>query len=223
MAIQKEFFSCLLMFNFVYFENRVGGEEYCGCSPLQNMERFLEKLVRLEFRIEQLENELATKGSGLFGKVNLLGSKVRDLEEKADLPKDVQTSSVAFSAVLTPRRYVGNEKHPVVFDSVETNTGDAYNNATGYFTAPTNGTYYFFASMFADNGLEVGFTIAVNGIVKVKSIARGTDFRHGTASQAVIVQLTNDDAVNVGTFNVYNKGMTWHGGFCTFSGFLIFQ
>ena len=35
------------------------------------------------------------------------------------------------------------EDTPLIFYDVVTNQGDAYNDTTGYFTAPYNGTYFF--------------------------------------------------------------------------------
>lgn len=51
--------------------------------------------------------------------------------------------SVAFFAYLTNDIVDPTAGHTLIFNGVETNIGNAYDENHGVFTAPTNGTYHF--------------------------------------------------------------------------------
>jgi len=65
-------------------------------------------------------------------------------------------SSTYFSAALTNNAYAnstgdGTQINAVIFDTVNRNTGSAYNNSTGVFTAPSNDFYFFNAVLLFSN------------------------------------------------------------------------
>lgn len=51
-----------------------------------------------------------------------------------------------------------SSSHPVLFDRIINNNGEAYNSSTGRFTAPRNSTYFFAATCAATNS-DVSFSI----------------------------------------------------------------
>lgn len=93
-------------------------------------------------------------------------------------------------------------QYVVIFDTVNNNTGSAYNSATGIFTAPTTGTYCF-ASSISFNGLGITFTsyfieFLVNaGDFIWSSASLATVADPGVVTGSMIFQLTAGDAVKV--------------------------
>jgi hypothetical protein len=106
----------------------------------------------------------------------------------------------------------------VIFKKLVTNIGDAYKPSSGQFIAPVNGTYHFHTSFLSGNGAEVWTYIDLNGQVQVRADARGTDSRHGTGSQSVILELKTGDIVSV---KIYQGNTILGLEYSSFSGFLL--
>ena len=77
----------------------------------------------------------------------------------------------------------------IVFEDVVTNIGNAYDNQHGVFNAPVSGLYIFTTSLMSDHSIEYWAEIVVNGKVIVRLNERGTDDRHGSAAQTIIIAL----------------------------------
>ena len=60
--------------------------------------------------------------------------------------------------------------HTLMFDFIETNVGNGYNNNTGVFTATEPGVYLFSYTIFPNTYLHASFEIVVN------SVSRGAIF-----------------------------------------------
>ncbi|XP_053374319.1 uncharacterized protein LOC128546931 [Mercenaria mercenaria] len=58
---------------------------------------------------------------------------------------------------------LGNNQ-PIVFDAIVTNVGQHYSPNTGVFTAPTNATFYFFASIMSHSGKALESEIVKKGV-----------------------------------------------------------
>ncbi|XP_045168529.2 caprin-2-like [Mercenaria mercenaria] len=129
-----------------------------------------------------------------------------------------ENQRVAFTAKLSKHMTNLGNNQPIVFDAIVTNVGQHYSPNTGVFTAPTNATFYFFASIMSHSGKALESEIVKNGVRMVKMYSYDTAHEQGTNS--VVLQLSAGDEVwvrhtlNVGTM-VY--GNTWS----TFSGFQI--
>ena len=63
----------------------------------------------------------------------------------------------------------------MVFSRILVNEGDAYNNITGEFTAPVDGTYSFSAQMCFANNQNLYFDIKVAGVTYAQSYSFDTD------------------------------------------------
>ena len=109
----------------------------------------------------------------------------------------------------------------VVFDNIDFNIGDAYNNATGVFTAPKNGIYQFMAAVLPQRGSgrreAVTFDIRKNGrtYTRVQSnpIAKSTQ-----VSKTVLIRLNKDETV---ILRIVLGGARGTGRYTTFGGYLV--
>ena len=109
---------------------------------------------------------------------------------------------------------------PIVFGSVLTNIGHYYNNTTGVFYVPVDGTYQFFVNILseADNSIETELVLNGNQIAEIYS---GAGKFHGAGSNLVIVRLHQGDNVWVKVHAAYSTDMAIHCCWSTFSGVLL--
>uniref|UniRef100_A0A0B7AR95 C1q domain-containing protein n=1 Tax=Arion vulgaris TaxID=1028688 RepID=A0A0B7AR95_9EUPU len=127
------------------------------------------------------------------------------------------TPAVAFSAKLSYNREL-KPLDTVIFDTVLTNDGNAYDLDSGKFTAIVTGTYLFHSTILSGYNTKVETAIIVND----KEIARiysGAHDAHGSGSNMAIVNLRNGDSVWVRL--LYQGGNHVHGYYSTFSGALL--
>lgn len=136
---------------------------------------------------------------------------------------------VAFSTVLTPK--VVDHMHSgdyIQFDTVHTNFGGAYDNATGVFVAPIPGVYLFTSSILdhwqrgGHGDVLVHGEIIKNGKTLARVYARAeTDYRDQGAN-TVIVDADVGDTFSVRISKNDDLGL---GGdfFTSFSGVMLNQ
>ena len=109
----------------------------------------------------------------------------------------------------------------VIWKSVNYNIGDAYNEATGKFTSPYRGIYFFYATSPVHGRYSGDTYIYVNDVEKVHHYIQNDD-KHvfDSASPTAVLKLNKGDTVHVhmsGTFH-------WAGSDCArtyFQGHLI--
>uniref|UniRef100_A0A8C3TAD5 Complement C1q like 4 n=1 Tax=Chelydra serpentina TaxID=8475 RepID=A0A8C3TAD5_CHESE len=109
------------------------------------------------------------------------------------------------------------------FDDVVTNVGNYYEPASGKFTCPLPGIYFFtyHVLMRGGDGTSMWADLMKNGQVRASAIAQDADQNYDYASNSVILHLDVGDEVFVKL-----DGGKVHGGntnkYSTFSGFLVY-
>ena len=116
--------------------------------------------------------------------------------------------------------------HTIVFDSVQTNVGNAYNNFSGAFTAPVSGVYYFTWSIANLCHSYVSTVLVVNN-AEVNAISTdGYDVCDEKVSTGqVVVELEAGQIVFIRTHSTKTiKGAIKSNVYVrsSFSGFLLF-
>ncbi|XP_045169910.2 heavy metal-binding protein HIP-like [Mercenaria mercenaria] len=129
-----------------------------------------------------------------------------------------ENEKVAFTAKLSKHMTNLGNNQPIVFDRIVTNIGQRYSPNTGVFTAPTNATYYFFASIMSHTGQPLETEIVKNGVRMV--LMYSYDNMHEQGTNSVVLQLSTGDEVwvrHTATVGTMVYGNNWP----TFSGFQI--
>uniref|UniRef100_A0A8B9K756 C1q domain-containing protein n=1 Tax=Astyanax mexicanus TaxID=7994 RepID=A0A8B9K756_ASTMX len=135
-------------------------------------------------------------------------------------------TKVAFSAALgLPAGLRGpiNKETTLIYKNVMTNVGNAYNPATGVFTAPVRGVYYirFTGSEHGNTSNNIGVNLDKNGQNLLHLGENGSDGLAKHISSGVTLELEAGDVVYTRLPANY---VLWGGSDfrTTFSGFLIF-
>nr|XP_020451266.1 complement C1q-like protein 4 [Monopterus albus] len=173
----------------------------CACDTTDtqfNLQLFL-ALRKMEIRLEKTEKQLE------------------------DMKKEVQGQRVAFGASLGS---LGGTTGPfntditLTYKNVYANTG-AYNPATGIFTAPVKGVYYFSFSGHNFSSKPMGLRLMKNAVQMVTVYNHPAGNRHETATNGMTLQLEVGDQVcmwlRAGTWIVDNDN-----NHSTFIGYLLF-
>lgn len=125
---------------------------------------------------------------------------------------------MAFTAsVTTPSSTLNSGT--LVFNQVISNIGNGYNNCTGVFSAPTTGTYVFYASAVEHNKQNLQLDIVLNSVPKVRLMGY-LSAAYQTGTNMVVLPLKRGDKVWVR--HSYGTGYWTHNvPLTTFSGFMI--
>ncbi|XP_042371717.1 complement C1q-like protein 4, partial [Plectropomus leopardus] len=141
-----------------------------------------------------------------------------ELKAMREVPK------VAFAVSLggegLQKTTTGNQ--PLIYKTVLTNIGQAYNSETGEFTAPTRGVYYIRFTANAPTDFDMSAVLYKNGaqvmlITHEQLSGEGSD----TASNGAALQLEAGDKLSL---QLWQNTQIWDNSnhHSTFSGFLLF-
>ncbi|XP_031436380.1 cerebellin-4-like [Clupea harengus] len=134
-----------------------------------------------------------------------------------------RTEQVAFGASLGPRGHVGpyNTHMTLVYKDVFANVGNAYNPATGIFTAPVKGVYYFSFSGHNHSSRAMGLKLMKNDHQMVIVYNHAAGNRMETATNGMNLQLEKGDRVYMQLY-IHTWVFDNHNDHTTFIGHLLF-
>ncbi|XP_063079149.1 complement C1q tumor necrosis factor-related protein 3-like [Engraulis encrasicolus] len=154
----------------------------------------------------------------IYTELKELKAMVTKLKTNADIMK------VAFSAGLTESGVVvsgGNELN-LVFSKVTTNVGEAYDSATGFFTAPVKGVYFFrFNVMDHPKYRYMHIMMFKNNDRLMYLDEYDTDGHSTHLSGGITLELAVEDKVNL-RLPAGNQLFDDSRNHCIFTGFLVF-
>ncbi|XP_052777948.1 heavy metal-binding protein HIP-like [Mya arenaria] len=178
----------------------------------------------------------ATANLSFTDEIAILKERVGDLEQRliesqsisAQFLEDVNqqlkalSNSVAFFERLDQSYENIGEWETIVFQTVVTNEGRAYNGTTGEFTAPVDGTYVFYSSILTRAGRSIETSLKVNDINKLYLYSGGTAKFYGSGSNMAVLNLISGDKVKMVKHGSWGSGPFYiHVNWSTFSGFLL--
>ncbi|XP_062371993.1 uncharacterized protein LOC134059565 [Sardina pilchardus] len=205
-----------------------------GACQLSTCELLLRELGAMQEKMRTMEAKLEASESSAQELVSLK-SKLMATEEKTGIMEaklqaykheieelKKENRVVAFSASVGHHGHTGpyNVEKTLVYKNVITNIGNVYNPATGIFTAPVRGMYFFSIYYHASTGNDGRLSLKKNGqMLATASHARvnsGTD----NGSNGVTVQMEVGEQVYV---ILHSNTWVWDGinQDTIFSGFLI--
>ncbi|KAL4239562.1 Elastin microfibril interfacer [Mactra antiquata] len=183
------------------------------CSKFAYEEKMLEKMVRSEWKMERLVDDIDnfksewknmnkdvdTKIEAMSTLLNDLNDRMTTIAKKVEETKmeeiDKKAPTVAFSANnlkdLTP-----SSGQTLIFDVIDYNEGNGYNAATGVFTAPGSGWYLFMAHLCNISGKEVAYAIVNDGIEILRSVHSNEKYT-SCHSVSVATQVRSGGEVNI--------------------------
>ncbi|XP_041634954.1 complement C1q-like protein 4 [Cheilinus undulatus] len=198
------------------------------CDLLRDFGAMTEKVKAMERRLEDSEARLRDSETRLRDSE----ARLRDSEKRLTISenqildlKNKEGTKVIFSAGIGEGDFsIGpfNTDRTLIYRRVIVNIGNAYNEATGIFTAPVSGVYYF--NIFYHTGPTHGVHLSIyknSQLMVVTSEHGSSPDRNDTGGNSVFLQLQPGDHVYVRlAANKYVWGSDHH---TTFSGFLVTQ
>ncbi|XP_018543346.1 cerebellin-1 [Lates calcarifer] len=199
-------------------------------DKLTDIERQQNDVEALEARLNATVDELTRQKAEMDKlKKENEGLKTRLNTSEVEIDKLKQSSSeaasqIAFSVSLanSGEIYRGPcTDKTLVFKRIFSNTGNAYSQSTGVFTAPVNGLYYFSFSTYGYNTHVMGAILMKNGVRQISTYDYTSVDGSDSSSNAAVLQLAAGDKVHM---ELWDNGRVFDNlnGHTTFSGFLLF-
>uniref|UniRef100_A0A4W6EF12 C1q domain-containing protein n=1 Tax=Lates calcarifer TaxID=8187 RepID=A0A4W6EF12_LATCA len=189
---------------------------------MRTKEQLIKNLEDKLTDIERQQNDVEALEARLNATVDEL---TRQKAEMDKLKKENEAASqIAFSVSLanSGEIYRGPcTDKTLVFKRIFSNTGNAYSQSTGVFTAPVNGLYYFSFSTYGYNTHVMGAILMKNGVRQISTYDYTSVDGSDSSSNAAVLQLAAGDKVHM---ELWDNGRVFDNlnGHTTFSGFLLF-
>nr|XP_020504479.1 caprin-2-like [Labrus bergylta] len=198
------------------------------CNLLKEVGAMSEKIKSLETRLQDSETRLQvseTKLQNSETKLQNSETRLQNSESQILELKNKERTKVIFStAVGEGSKHIGpfTTDTTLIYKTVFTNIGNGYNAATGIFTAPVAGVYYFTIFFHAGKEHKASLHLYKNSDAKLSTHdhATETDFADN-GGNAGYLHLQQGDQVYVRLFK--NSHVWGNGGYTTFSGSLVTQ
>ena len=131
----------------------------------------------------------------------------------------VSQLEVGFSASVSRHLTNLQPNQPIIFGTVLTNIGHNYNNSSGVFYVPTDGTYLLNVHVLSEKHNYIETELVVNGHPVAEIYSGG--LYYGSGSNLVIAHLSIGDNVWVRFHSGESSNMAVHCCWSTFSGYLL--
>ncbi|XP_041820769.1 complement C1q-like protein 4 [Chelmon rostratus] len=157
-------------------------------------------------------------------KLGVLETRLKNSENQILELQNIERTKVIFSAATGGNGALGpfNTDTTLVYRAVKTNIGKAYNQATGIFTAPVKGIYYFTFFYHAGGAQPARLFLMRNKQIVAATSDHSTSYDGAdNGGNAVFLQLQRGDHVYV---RLCAHTHVWQNdAITTFSGFLVGQ
>ncbi|XP_052069138.1 complement C1q tumor necrosis factor-related protein 3-like [Mytilus californianus] len=110
-----------------------------------------------------------------------------------------RVTSPAFYVYMSTDEASPGPHHTLIFNSVITNIGNAYNQYSGIFTAPSSGMYVLSYTITADSGASIPVEIVKNADVIGSLLTRAYGSYRQSVSSTVVVNMNAGDVCYVRT------------------------
>ncbi|XP_056318614.1 cerebellin 11 [Danio aesculapii] len=181
-------------------------------------------VVNIYSELNELKASIAELKTDLIAAKNELQeqkSLVQDLRKQIkESPKVAFTVSMSETESASRGPYTTETK--LIFDKVLTNVGDAYNPATGVFTAPVKGVYYFRYSGSAFSTHDMGLSIFKGTKRFVSSYEYNSSDRNDQMSNGAVMELDVGEQVYM---NLWIRSWIFvdrRYNYSTFTGYLLY-
>ncbi|XP_060554323.1 adiponectin-like [Ruditapes philippinarum] len=208
-----------------------------ACSKFDYDEKLLEKMIRMEVKMEQMVNEILKTKDGVLKLTNDVTRRVKNAEqnshefysninetinkfadkfeqEKAKinaLSEKAHIPKIAFNARLSSTVSLG-QNVKVVFDTVLMNAGEGYDKTSGIFSASHDGLYFFSAHLCNYHNKAVHYKIVKDAVAIAVSTQYDLDNVLTCNSLSAIAMLKTGERVWVQTTSsshIYTDNYRW--------------
>ena len=194
---------------------------------IERMEKMETELKKNKGEIESLNKRLLEQDSVISKLQKQVESSKGDMVKMTDvvekgIQKFNQDQMVCFHAKVSPSYQDIAPWVTIIFKSIETNVGNAYNSSNGEFSAPQGGLYVFYSNILSQVGKCIETVIQVNGVSKQCIYSGGTPSFQGPGGNMLVAHLKPGDKVRVVKHGPWGaKPFYIHHNWSSFSGFLL--